>query len=274
MAWTELTRAQHNRETGRYPSDLTEAEWAVVQPFLPGPYRLGRPRRVDLRQVWNAIQYIAASGCAWSLLPREFPPVSTVRYYFYRWRDSGLFADINRALVARARQAAGREAQPTAGVIDSQSVKTSENTSLSGYDAGKRIKGRKRHIITDTCGNLLACTLHSAGIQDRDGAPGVFAKLRREAPNLRHMFADGGYAGPKLRDALVSLGRWTLQIVKRTDTAKGFEVLPRRWVIERTFAWLGRCRRLAKDWEKTVASAEAWLLVAHIRRLTRLIARA
>jgi transposase len=274
MAWTELTRAQHNRETGRYPSDLTEAEWAVVQPLLPGPNRLGRPRRVDLRQVWNAIQYIAASGCAWSLLPREFPPVSTVRYYFYRWRDSGLFADINRALVARARQAAGREAQPTAGVIDSQSVKTSENTSLSGYDAGKRIKGRKRHIITDTCGNLLACTLHSAGIQDRDGAPGVFAKLRREAPNLRHMFADGGYAGPKLRDALVSLGRWTLQIVKRTDTAKGFEVLPRRWVIERTFAWLGRCRRLAKDWEKTVASAEAWLLVAHIRRLTRLIARA
>lgn len=274
MAWTELTRAQHNRKTERYPSDLTEAEWAVVQPLLPGPNRLGRPRRVDLRRIWNAIQYIAASGCAWSLLPREFPPVSTVRYYFYRWRDGGLFAEINRALVVRARQAAGRDAQPTAGVIDSQSVKTSENTSLSGYDAGKRIKGRKRHIITDTCGNLLACTLHSAGIQDRDGAPGVFAKLRREAPNLRHMFADGGYAGPKLRDALVSLGRWTLQIVKRSDTAKGFEVLPRRWVVERTFAWLGRCRRLARDWERTVASAEAWLLVAHIRRLTRLIARA
>ena len=274
MAWTELTRAQHNRKTERYPSDLTQAEWAVVQPFLPGPNRLGRPRRVDLRRIWNAIQYIAASGCAWSLLPREFPPVSTVRYYFYHWRDSGLFAEINRALVARARQAAGRDAQPTAGVIDSQSVKTSENTSLSGYDAGKRIKGRKRHVITDTCGNLLACTIHSAGIQDRDGAPGIYAKLRREAPNLRHMFADGGYAGPKLRNALVGLGRWTLQIVKRSDTAKGVEVLPRRWVIERTFAWLGRCRRQVRDWERTVASAEAWLLVAHIRRLTRLIARA
>jgi len=274
MAWTELTRTQHKRKTARYPSDLTAEEWAVIRPFLPGPSRLGRPRKVDLRKVWDAIQYIAASGCAWSLLPRDFPPVSTVRYYFYRWRNDGLLAEINRALVARARQAAGRKAQPTAGVIDSQSVKTSENTSLSGFDAGKRIKGRKRHIIIDTCGNLLACTVHSAGIQDRDGAPGVFARLRREAPKLRHMFADGGYAGPKLRDALVSLGRWTLQIVKRSDTAKGFEVLPRRWVVERTFAWLGRCRRLARDWEKTIESAEAWLLIAHIRRITRLIAKA
>ena len=163
---------------------------------------------------------------------------------------------------------------PTGGVIDSQSVKASENTSLSGYDAGKRIKGRKRHIITDTCGNLIGCEVHSAGIQDRDGAPKVFAKLRREAPKLRHMFADGGYAGPKLRDALVSLGRWTLQIVKRSDKAKGFEVLPRRWVVERTFAWLGRCRRLAKDWEKSTESAEAWVLIAHIRRITRHLARA
>lgn len=274
MAWTELTRAQHTRKTKNYPSDLTDAEWQIVQPLLPGRNRLGRPRQVELRRVWDAIQYIAAAGCAWSLLPRDFPPVSTVRYYFYRWRDDGLLAEINRALVAQARHAAGREVQPTGGVIDSQSVKTSENTSLSGYDAGKRIKGRKRHIITDTCGNLIACVVHSAGVQDRDGAPGVFARLRREAPKLRHIFADGGYAGPKLRGALVSLGRWTLQIVKRSDTAKGFEVLPRRWVVERTFAWLGRCRRLAKDWEKSIESAEAWVLIAHIRRMTRLLARA
>jgi len=120
MAWTELTRAQHSRKTERYPGDLTEAEWAVVHPLLPGPNRLGRPRRVDLRRVWNAVQYIAASGCAWSLLPRDVPPVSTVRYHFYRWRDSGLLAEINRAVVAQARQAAGRDAQPTAGVIDSE----------------------------------------------------------------------------------------------------------------------------------------------------------
>jgi transposase len=273
MAWTELTRTKHNRKTDGYQSDLTDEEWTVVHPFLPGRNRLGRPRQVDLRKIWNAIQYIAASGCAWSLLPKDFPPVSTVRYYFYRWRDDGLLAEINRALVAAVRLAAGRDVQPSAGVIDSQSVKTSENTSLSGFDAGKRIKGRKRHIITDTCGHLLACTVHSAGIQDRDGAPRVFAKLRREAPNLRHMFADGGYAGPKLRDALVGLGRWTLQIVKRSDTPNGFEVLPRRWVIERTFAWLGRCRRLTRDWEKSIESAEAWVLIAHIRRMTRLLAK-
>ena len=207
-------------------------------------------------------------------LPKDFPPVSTVRYYFYRWRGDGLLAEINRHIVAAARLSVGRDVSPTAGVIDSQSVKTSENTSLSGYDAGKRIKGRKRHIIIDTCGNLITCEIHTANIQDRDGAPGVFARLRREAPKLRHVFADGGYAGPKLRAALARLGRWRLQIVKRSDTAKGFEVLPRRWVVERTFAWIGRCRRLAKDWEKSIESAEAWLLIAHIRRLTRLLARA
>jgi transposase len=250
MAWTELTRPKHKRTVTGYPSDLTDAEWAVVGPRLPGPNRLGRPRTVDLRRVWDAIQYLAAAGCAWSLLPRDFPPVSTVRYYFYSWRNDGLLTVINRELVAVARQAEGRDARPTAGVIDSQSVKASENTSFSGFDAGKRIKGRKRHIITDTCGHLIACEVHSANIQDRDGAPGVFARLRREAPKLRHVFADGGYAGPKLRGTLVSLGRWTLQIVKRPDSAEGFEVLPRRWVVERTFAWLGRCRRLAHDWER------------------------
>lgn len=168
--------------------------------------------------------------------------------------------------------AVGRDAQPTTGVIDSQSVKTSQKTSLLGYDAGKKIKGRKRHIIIDTCGTLIAGEVHTANIQDRDGALRVFAKLRREAPKLRHVFADGGYAGPKLCGAL--LGRWRLQIVKRSDTAKGFKVLPCRWVVERTFAWPGRCRRLARDREKTIASAGASVLIAHIRRMTRLLARA
>ena len=273
MAWTDLTREQPKQDTTRYPSDLTDAEWAIVGPLLPGPNRLGRPRTVDLRRVWDAIRYLAAAGCAWSLLPKDFPPVSTVRYYFHSWRNDGLVTVINRDLVATARRAQGRDARPTAGVIDSQSVKTSENTSLSGFDAGKRIKGRKRHIITDTCGNLIACRVHMANIQDRDGAPGVFSKPRREAPHMRHVFADGGYAGPKLRGALVSLGRWTLQIIKRSDAANGFEVLPGRWVVERTFAWLGRCRRLASDREKTIESAEAWGLIAHIRRMTRLLAR-
>lgn len=273
MPWTESTRERYERSTPRYSSDVTDEEWAIVAPLLPSGNRLGRPRKVELRFVWDAIQYIAASGCARSLLPKDFPPVSTVRYYFYAWRDGGLLAEINRILVAKAREMEGRNSMPSAGVIDSQSVKTTENTSLSGYDAGKRIKGRKRHMMTDTCGHLIALTVHPAGIQDRDGAPGVFARLRREAPKLRHVFADGGYAGPKLRDALIGIGRWTIQIVKRSDTAEGFEVLPRRWVVERTFAWLGRCRRLAKDWEKTIESAEAWLLIAHIRCISRRLAR-
>lgn len=274
MPWTETTRNHYERQTDRYSSDTTDEEWSIIVPLLPGPNRLGRPRKVDLRDVWDAIQYIAASGCAWSLLPKDFPPVSTVRYYFYRWRDDGLLAEINRELVAIARTAEGRHSQPSAGVIDSQSVKTTENTSVSGYDAAKRIKGRKRHIMTDTSGHLIALRVHEANVQDRDGAPGVFARLRREAPELRHVFADGGYAGPKLRDALIGIGRWTIQIVKRSDTAQGFEVLPRRWVVERTFAWLGKCRRLAKDWEKTIASAEAWVLIAHIRCVTRRLASA
>lgn len=273
MAWTEFTRKRYERSAPRYSSDLTDEEWAIVAALLPGPNRLGRPREVELRFVWDAIQYVAASGCAWSLLPRDFPPVSTVRYYFYRWRDNGLLAEINRTLVALARDAQGRHRQPTAGVIDSQSVKTTENGGVSGYDAGKRIKGRKRHIMTDTSGHLIALRVHAASVQDRDGAPEVFRQLAREAPKLRHVFADGGYAGPKLRDALTGIGRWVIQIVKRSDTAEGFEVLPRRWVVERTFAWLGKCRRLAKDWEKTIESAEAWILIAHIRRMTRLLSR-
>lgn len=272
MPWTEITRKRYERKAARYASDMTDAEWSVVVRLLPGRNRLGRPRKVNLRDIWDAIQYIAAAGCAWSLLPKDFPPVSTVRYYFYRWRNDGLLHEINRVLVVLARRKEGRKERPTAGVIDSQSVKTSENTSLRGFDAGKKIKGRKRHIMTDTCGHLIALRVHSAGIQDRDGAPEVFTRLRREAPKLRHVFADGGYAGPKLREALIGIGRWTIEIVKRSDAAQGFEVLPRRWVVERTFAWLGRCRRLAKDWEKSIESAEAWVLIAHIRRMTRAIA--
>jgi transposase len=273
MPWTETTRAQYRREGLTYASDVTEGEWALIGPHLPKPCRIGRPRKTCLRAVVNAILYMASTGCQWRALPKCFPPRSTVQGYFYRWSLEGVFARINHALVMAGREKAGREASPSAGVIDSQSVKTTESGGPRGFDAGKKIKGRKRHIVTDTQGNLMGLVVHPANIQDRDGAGFVLASIRHLYPWLRHVFADAGYAGKKLRRALAKMGTWKLDIVRRSGAAKGFELLPRRWVVERTFAWLNRCRRLTKDFEASIDSAVSWIFVAHIRTLTRRIAR-
>ena len=213
--WTETTREKYRRDELRYASDTRPREWAQIAPLLPPPCRLGRPRGRDLRAIIDAILYLLWTGSQWRALPHEFPPRSTVQGYFYRWRDDGTWQRINACLVARARQTLGRRATPSAGIIDSQSVPTTESGGPRGIDAGKRIKGRKRHIVTDTEGFLLALRVHEANIQDPHGAVPVLRSLRHAFPDLRHVFADRVYRGPQLLGAIADCGPWTIEIVQR-----------------------------------------------------------
>jgi transposase len=227
----------------------------------------------------------AGDGLPAAATAEGVPLYPTVQRFFYDWCEAGIWQRINHLLVMQAREAIGREASPSTGLIDSQSTKTTEaggprggacpraSQLLDPGDAGKKVQGRKRHILTDTVGHLVAAAIQPANVQDRDGAVPLLRSIRGLYPWLRHLFADGGYAGPKLADALTKLGRWTVEIVKRSDTSTGFELVPRRWVVEQTLAWLSRNRRLAKDFEASIASAHAWVLLASVKLLTRKLAR-
>ncbi len=275
MPWNETTRKQYSRETGRYESDLTDAEWALLVPLLPPPSRRGRPRHVDLREVVNAIFYMLWTGCSWRALPKDFPAFTTVQNYFYPWSRSGVLNRIRARFTALERLRSGRSTEPSAAIIDSQSVTTVEAGSGGcGYDAGKKIKGRKRHLAVDTDGNLLVAQVHPANIQDRDGAVPLLLALQAHQETVRTVFADSAYGGDKLATALKEANcPITVEVIKKAKDGKGFVVIPRRWVVERTFGWLRRCRRLCKDFERSIASALAWLRLALIRVLMRRLAR-
>jgi putative transposase len=257
-----------------YHTDLTDEQWEKVQSLLPHPVSgqgPGRPREISLRSILSAIVYVVRTGCQWRLLPHDFPNWKTTYHYFWLWNRTGIWEQTNDALRTELRVKAGREASPSAAIIDSQSTKTSESGGWRGYDAGKKINGRKRHILVDTLGLLLVCVVHAAGIQDRDGAKLVFLKANGRFPRLKLIWADGGYAG-RLLEWVKDFGNWLLQIVKRPANQKGFVILPRRWVVERTFAWLGRNRRLSKDYERRTRHSEAMVQIGMIHLMLKRLA--
>jgi transposase len=262
----------------RYPSDLTDAEWAAVRGLLPTPAwmdgRGGRPEGYCHRQILDAVRYVVDNGVKWAALPKDYPPFKRVHAFFTRWRDTGLLAEFHDRLRGAVREAEGRNAEPTAAVIDSQSVKAAANvrSSSRGYDGGKKINGRKRHLVVDTIGLVLAVLVTPADAGDRATAAGMLPALTAKCRRLRKLWADSGYTGGLAAWAKERFGL-AVEIVKRTDDLSGFRVVPRRWVVERTFGWLMRSRRLARDHETRPDSAEAMVLWSMTMVMSRRLAR-
>ncbi len=247
-----------------YLTDLSEAEWHRLSRLVPGPKPGGRPLKYSRRAILNAIFYLVRAGCPWRLLPKDLPPWSIVYHYFRLWTQSGWWQHLHDHLRGHLRCQEGRRPQPSAGIMDSQSVKTASPTSERGFDAGKKITGRKRHILVDTLGLMWLLVVHPANIQDRDGARLLLASLETFCQRLRLIWADGGYSGA-LVDWVARLrcrAPLRLEIVKRSDKSKGFVVLPKRWIVERTFGWLSRSRRLCKDYETQIPHSQAMVLIA------------
>lgn len=256
-----------------YPTDLLDSQWDIIQPLIPAAKLGGRPRSLDMRMVINAILYIVVGGIQWRMLPKEYPNWKSVYHYFRLWRNDGTWQRIHDTLRAKVRQKAGRHKHPTAGCLDSQSVKSTAVPGERGYDKAKNVTGRKRHLLVDTLGLLLAVVVTKACLQDRDGAKLLFRRLTGVGKKLRKIWVDGGYRGPLLLDWVANHCRFCLEFVLRPDDQRGFAVLPRRWVVERTFAWFTLHRRLTRDYEVLTTSSEAIIYIAMIRIMLRRLAR-